>query len=418
MTRLFLSLYVFIALSLVLLSAALEPLFFSQSDALNPTQKALLTTFEQLRVQPQALSSFLQKADLKFTKSKLTELALGNSIVEQINDDLMVQGFTRDYWLIYLPLPDGDIITVKIPQQTESRSQWWLFSALFFVLLALLIAIWIYPLWRDLTRLIKATVKVNQDGSFDVPKLNNRSPLKGVADALSTLEGKIKTLLAKQRELAGAVTHEFKTPIARLKFALANEEGLSAKQAHEARKDIDELDTLIQEMLDFTRLNAHQTELHIEDIPIIELCEQRVAHFQSIMPGGINLSLQLPAGVISADEASVLTADGFLVARALDNLLSNAMRYAKQTIEVSVHEDDNFIHIHVDDDGPGIADAYKDLVFEAFFRPDSSRNRDQGGSGLGLAIVKRIQDWHAAKCTVSDSSLGGTRLTLTYVKTA
>ena len=99
--------------------------------------------------------------------------------------------------------------------------------------------------------------------------------------------------------------------------------------------------------------------------------------------------------------------DAKLMARALQNLLQNAQRYAKQNIRVSFSRIDNHYELRVEDDGCGIHVRYHEQLFEPFTRVDESRGRDSGGYGLGLAIVKQIAKMHQGEAAIENSTLGG-----------
>jgi two-component system sensor kinase ParS len=101
--------------------------------------------------------------------------------------------------------------------------------------------------------------------------------------------------------------------------------------------------------------------------------------------------------------------DPLLMARALSNLLQNAARYAQRKVNVIFAVENGYFQLIVDDDGPGIPDAERDSIFDAFKRLDSSRDRGSGGYGLGLSIAYRISEWHGGEICVSDSPLGGAR---------
>jgi signal transduction histidine kinase len=100
--------------------------------------------------------------------------------------------------------------------------------------------------------------------------------------------------------------------------------------------------------------------------------------------------------------------------RAIGNLIQNAANHAKNRIEVTLAENGEACVIHVDDDGPGIAEADRHRVFQAFTRLDASRSRKSGGYGLGLTIVHRVVTWHGGNVQVSESPLGGARLTISW----
>lgn len=406
MTRLFISLYLFIAFSLVGLSAGLDRLFWDRDDALTSEQQAWLRSFEAMRQQSDSLHRFLAISKLDYTVDSTNEVALANSIRQQIDQQSIFHGFSDTQWLVYVPLANQQLATIRFPRDDLDIDNWWLYSSAFFLLLGALIAVWLYPLWRDLTRLTSATRELGDDGHLPLPHLSSRSPLRDIYRALSELSQKVIALLKNQRELTGAVTHEFRTPLARLKFALAEDSPLDSNQLGAIREDINELERLVQEMLDFTRLDIHKPELHIESIPLYELCQQRIEL----------LSTHTQIAISITGDKPVYNADGHLISRALDNVLSNAIRYAKKCIIVRIEEDPNAISIAVDDDGEGIPSKYRDVVFKPFYRPDTARDRSSGGAGLGLAIVQRIQQWHQGDCFVADSPLKGARIVLRYPK--
>ena len=98
---------------------------------------------------------------------------------------------------------------------------------------------------------------------------------------------------------------------------------------------------------------------------------------------------------------------GSLIERACQNLITNAVRYAKNQVVVSAKIENEQLIITVSDDGNGISKEDRDKIFKPFTRVNKSRNKNDGGFGLGLAIVKRIIDLHHGQCHVEPSSLGG-----------
>jgi signal transduction histidine kinase len=93
----------------------------------------------------------------------------------------------------------------------------------------------------------------------------------------------------------------------------------------------------------------------------------------------------------------------------LDNLAVNASRYARETVDVQAARHGDDVVITVDDDGPGIAEADRERVFERWVRLDDSRGRDDGGAGLGLSIVRSIARAHGGDANLESSPQGGLR---------
>lgn len=104
-----------------------------------------------------------------------------------------------------------------------------------------------------------------------------------------------------------------------------------------------------------------------------------------------------------------------LMELAVSNLLVNALRYAKQNVQVSVVRDHDLYRLVVEDDGEGIPEVDRAAVFRAFTRLDTSRNRKTGGFGLGLAIVARIASLHRGRVVAgSSATLGGAKLAMEW----
>ncbi|HEX5842139.1 MAG TPA: ATP-binding protein, partial [Pseudomonas sp.] len=101
--------------------------------------------------------------------------------------------------------------------------------------------------------------------------------------------------------------------------------------------------------------------------------------------------------------------------RALQNLVSNAMRHAESRVRVSYQIGQQRCRLDIEDDGPGVPEEAWERIFTPFLRLDDSRTRDSGGHGLGLSIVRRIIYWHGGRAQISRSeSLGGACFSLLW----
>jgi signal transduction histidine kinase len=118
-----------------------------------------------------------------------------------------------------------------------------------------------------------------------------------------------------------------------------------------------------------------------------------------------------PAASVEGDGATAIV-DQALVARAVRNLLANAVRHATHQVRATVSATDDALWLHVDDDGAGIDPAQREEMFRRFARLDEARTADRGGAGLGLAIVASVAAVHHGGTEASDSPLGGARLSL------
>ena len=288
------------------------------------------------------------------------------------------------------------------PLQLNERSGFDWFSILFFSLLAVAVALWLWPVARDIRFLQQGLHRFGKGQPAEL-QLPARSFIAPIADSFQQMSQQIISLLELQREMTHAVSHELRTPIARLKFALEIAEQLPDNDKNLMLQDVRELQQLVDEMLDYARLQSHQLNLKKQQVDLTELIHN-VAEKLAPLPGA-TIELQLPA-------TALFYCDAHYLERAIQNLLVNAKRYAKNKIVVDVKARQGQLRISVNDDGPGIAFERRAEVLKPFHRLEQSRNREEGGFGLGLAIVQRIVQWHQGKLIIGDSPLGGASLQL------
>ena len=283
-----------------------------------------------------------------------------------------------------------------------------------FLIVAVLVWFWVRPFWRDVTGLRNAAEAVGA-GRFDVQVKSSRaSALRPLAEGFNAMTGKIGALLQSHRSLTSAISHELRTPLSRLKFSqsLAREEAdVAAKDRYLAmmEKDIADLDELTTELLDYAKLERSSPNIRLQRVPASPWLEDVIADARHSA-----VAERQPADIAPVIELETLNCEPRYMARAVVNLLRNAAQYARSRVAVSVLREGSMTIIHVDDDGGGIPVADRERVFEPFARLDASRGRDSGGFGLGLAIVKQVARWHGGDATISESPLGGARVTIAW----
>ncbi len=288
------------------------------------------------------------------------------------------------------------------PLELEHRDGAAWFSLLFFVLLAVAVAIWLWPVARDIRALQRSLQQFSANAETNL-QLPARSFIAPIAQSFLQMSTQIRDLLNLQREMTHAVSHELRTPIARLSFALEMAQQLPQQEKQLMLQDVRELQQLVDEILDYARLETGQLPLQIQRIDLTELIAN-VQEKLAPLPGA-QIQLNLPP-------QAMLLADGHYLERALQNLLVNAKKYASQQIRLTLSQQQQCWQIEVEDDGPGIpADLWQDIL-KPFFRVEASRNKQAGGFGLGLAIVQQVAQWHHGSIRVTDSTLGGARFVL------
>jgi len=243
-----------------------------------------------------------------------------------------------------------------------------------------------------------------------------------LAQAFNGMAEHLQRSLTIQRELVRAVSHELRTPVARLRFGL---EMIADASTPEARhkymvgmdNDIQDLDKLVDEMLTYARLEQGSPTLNFQRIDLDALINQVIAE---LSPLRANVKVTRGQCICVSDDASQgreawVEAEPRYLHRALQNLVSNAMRHAESEVRVGYQLSQERCRIDVEDDGPGVPESAWDRIFTPFMRLDDSRTRASGGHGLGLSIVRRIIHWHAGRALIGRShAMGGACFSLAW----
>ncbi|MDR2837293.1 MAG: ATP-binding protein [Azonexus sp.] len=301
--------------------------------------------------------------------------------------------------------------TERLPLEIRLRLLTWSLIGLIF---GIVLWFWVRPVWRDLES-IRQTARDLGDGNFGARSPSARSQLfSPLADTMNSMAERIQRLLATHRELSSSISHELRTPIARMRFALemlAEATQLSERQRLWAmmESDLDELDRLIDTSLTYARFEREAPEIQLSSVPFADWLIDQV---QSMRLLGRELAVAVDTSRLPPELHVDL--DRKLMPYAVSNILRNAFKYTREKIQVSAEQDGERIQILVDDDGIGIPPEERERVFTAFARLDRSRDRSTGGYGLGLAIVRRVLELHGGTATAAASPLGGARFILSW----
>ncbi|MBP7894936.1 MAG: sensor histidine kinase BfmS [Acinetobacter sp.] len=249
------------------------------------------------------------------------------------------------------------------------------------------------------------TLRLPVDGTDEMASL---------ATNYNSMSDHIQRLIEAQRELMRAVSHELRTPVARIRFGM---EMLAEEDDYEYRiqqvdmidKDIEALNTLIDEIMTYAKLEQGTPSLDFEKIVLFEVLDQVIVETEA-------LKTQKEIELLSPPINLVVDAERRYLHRVVQNLVGNAVRYCDHKVIVSGGVDDaGMAYVQVEDDGAGVPEEERQRIFEAFARLDDSRTRASGGYGLGLSIVSRIAYWFGGQIAVDQSPiLGGARFTMSW----
>ncbi|MDH2910986.1 two-component system sensor histidine kinase RstB [Kosakonia sp. HypNH10] len=279
--------------------------------------------------------------------------------------------------------------------------------ALIAISLAFPVFIWMRPHWQEMLRLESAAQRFGEGHLEERIHFDSASSFERLGIAFNQMADNINALIASKKQLIDGIAHELRTPLVRLRYRLEMSDNLSEAEHTALNRDIGQLEGLIEELLTYARLDRPQTELQLTtpDLP---------AWFNSYLDDARSMNPQhsLLLDCQAGDEYGAL--DMRLMERVLDNLVNNALRYSEGTIKVTLQRQGSLASMTVEDDGPGIAPAERERIFEPFVRLDPSRDRATGGCGLGLAIVHSIAQAFGGSVSCDESELGGAKFTFQW----
>jgi signal transduction histidine kinase len=314
---------------------------------------------------------------------------------------------------IYAPTPDRDWLYQFGP--VDERNFYNRIETMNRVLPASLLALGIlflaWPLYRDIKKLRTAARSLGHGHLETRVRLGKSAALNPLATAFNTMAARIQKLIFSHRDLTNAVSHELKTPLTRLRFSheiLRDNPSADVRLRHlnNIERDIGELETMIAELLEHARYERPAGVHTFERIDLGEWINGIILPFQESFPK-VEILLNC-----NPQEPCMIRMEKRALARAVENLLTNALCHCHDTINVNFDCRAEEIILTVEDDGRGIAENDRQRIFEPFVRLDSSRHRKTGGSGLGLAITRKVAEMHNGSISCDASELGGARFTM------
>ncbi len=349
------------------------------------------------------------QADTLIETQHLQRLISGNSVLLYQQDLFLEYVFNRVNQSDYV-LKMGPIKTHPIMKNIKPIA---------FFILSILIAtaiwLWLRPIWRDLSQLKNASEQFGEGQLKTRITLPKYSFINSSLKSFNGMAEHIEQLVTSHKTLTNAVSHELRTPVSRLRFGLdmlekADNDTDKARYVASMNTDIEELDTMLAELLNYARMDRQGIKLVKNPIILNDWLQKQSRYWENhcnqIQIKTTHTGLSPSNNVNCMDEK--------LMARALHNLIQNACRYANSEIHIHLTHQKDQCRLSVEDDGLGIPEKYHDTIFDPFTRVDDSRDRDSGGYGLGLAIVKQIIKAHQGTVQLEKSALGGAKFVLEW----
>ncbi len=319
--------------------------------------------------------------------------------------------------ILFALIDDKDVLRV-IDDQSTSVEMLFMGAVVMGIMLciAAVMLLWAIPLWRDLKRLVTTT---NQYGNGDLQaraKTSKWSVVAQLSTSFNKMANSVEKLVLGHRDLTNAIAHDLRTPLYRLRFALEmlKDDSISKenrdKYNSSVEKSIDDLDHLINQTLILSRYSRSDSNVN-QIVPCVlqPILRSEINHFHLEHP-----TLSVEFNCASLIESEDVMVDRRAMIRAMNNLLSNAARYAKSRVVVTFERHTKGWVLIIEDDGIGIPQDLWESIFDPFTQVDNEERNTKAGHGLGLAIVKQIAIWHEGDAFVSQSALGGAKFTLCW----
>ncbi|MBL4703451.1 MAG: HAMP domain-containing histidine kinase [Flavobacteriales bacterium] len=324
------------------------------------------------------------------------------SIVHTIDEQMSIAAFRNKRFIVFQVESYTYYITGMRPFMTDYGRGWLIFAFILTLLLIFLSYRSVKWLFRPLNE-IKLGAKRISEGELSY-RIDNRryDEIGEITQSVNNMAEELEKMIEAKRQLLLGISHELRSPLTRVKVGIEFINDPKVKQS--IADDVNELDSLICELLEAERLNQRHAALQIDRFDLNELLESVVSDLGN---GNDLIQLDLPNPPI------IVQMDTLRIKLLIRNLVGNALKYGDdQSVDLSQHGSE--ICIKVSDQGVGIEEQHIVHLTEPFYRADSARQRQTGGYGLGLYLCRLIVEAHNGTLTIHSRLNEGTTITATF----
>lgn len=314
-----------------------------------------------------------------------------------------VIGLNSDSEVTFYHLTDTGLLQIgPFPERPpESVAQWRL---LFLGGMLLVLLLLIYPMFRDLRNLQNQAIEFSKKPFRMSEAASPTSAIYPLAETFRRVSNMVIDYCQMNQDLARTIAHEIRTPLSRINFQLALS-GDANDGTGTIAKSVSDIESLVDKYLNFSRVELQEEFIRRKQIELEDFFAELEEDLGNSCP-------ELHISFYFQDENAWMEPDSLAIA--VQNLVTNARKYANDSVEVRFKVEGARCVLTVEDNGPGLASEGIELT-DAFTRAAT----DEQGYGLGLYIVKKVMMWHDGELTLDRSpTLNGTRATLSWPNAA
>jgi len=254
-------------------------------------------------------------------------------------------------------------------------------------------------------RRIAASIALFGQGNLSTRVQSRRQDEIGqLARSFDQMAGRLQKLIVSERRMLGDISHELRSPLARLKFAikLARISPDSEAALDRIERDVDRITALVADIVEFNFIKSGPAAQELEIVHAADIMDE------VIRDCAVEAEVRGCRIAVDGQFAGEVSGNSELLRRAVENVLRNGIRYSPEhsTIDVAIAENSSTATISIRDYGPGVPEDALTHIFDPFFRVEEARNAMGGGSGLGLSIAKQAVKVHRGTITAENASPG------------
>lgn len=293
------------------------------------------------------------------------------------------------------PLPDGSLLTFRSAHGPGlvNLAPWAYLATAMAILVGLAAVVLVHQIAGPLRELTRRTGQIGHGTVVPVPEVGP-DETREIGHALNAMQARIHGLIRERTQALAAVSHDLRTPIARLRLRLDRADDPQERRGMAA--DLDEMQAMIDATLSYLRGDADPEARQVTNVASVLM-----GIADDAADAGRDVTYDGPGRVLA-------TVRRVAFRRALENLVDNGVRYGSR-VRIALGVEETTLVVRIDDDGPGIASEDVARAFEPFARLEGSRNRNTGGTGLGLTIAKRAIEIEKGTLRLATRPEGGLR---------